>query len=486
MNRPSSTTSTTRREHSAGDFERSLTVTPLDIFCSTLSTMPSRMDLDTAVNVLGKDQRLRFGHVVDVADDRLFVDLLGPHRRREYAPFGSVALTRVIDTIDLKDFHAQQGSVVPVRVLVPETPAGPWMWSAGEMVVGSMGYLLGGGYVRWHCPHSGVPCTDFVPTKRLRPVTDAVLGDTIGPGIFIKGHVQLGEEFRSLSTEATTALVNRLNGASRRVETQVVVIDFVDGELTYIHNRRDAEKCQVSEGNVSELMNSLNERLVSLIKSIPDEPASAADNSMAQMALPVELWQEVFSHLDTLTQTQLRTGCPTWNRIMDAPALRSTIVIRREVDYFLCLATVGKCLRSDTQRVAITYAKGVWDYAQHPMLLCDIIRYVAEQRTGIHLRTVYLHGVRMKLLINRTAADVQDSECGLHPSDPAQPESNAPHECLWLEDLMATCRSVPCDAIHLTNCDVYLVGLRYAPQRGAEDIGNGDRIHHRHSAAAAD
>ncbi|XP_055355056.1 uncharacterized protein LOC129600524 [Paramacrobiotus metropolitanus] len=455
-------------------------------------TMPSGMRLDTAVYVLGSDQRMRYGRVVDVAKDGLYVDLLCPDHRREFSSFGSVFYShRLMRLEDQHKFYAQQRSV---EILLPESPSGPWIWLPGEMVcvdrAGSRD-RCGGAVVYWQCPDKGVLCTDILPIERIRPRWDVsawqrlfahsqatgpgdlnsssaalssnhpLIQHYIGPESFIKRSVDLGEEFRSLSNGDTEKLIKRLNGGRRLyLHSPVFVVDLVDGQLGYIYNIGYIEKYALDDHALLESLDHFHEVLLRKIRQCPE--FHAGDDNLVELTLPVELWQDVFSYLDTMEQTQLRAVCAKWNQIMTASPLRSSMVVRWDHDTkgrpddFLCLATVYKSLHPDTERVTITLLDEGWltttDFA---IMICDMIQYVAEHRSGIRLRAVLLRRVALNFTIN---CDIDDTvDCGMHESNSLKPTLRPELGYCWLHDFIAGCRSLPCDTVHIADCVVSLV-----------------------------
>ncbi|XP_055348842.1 uncharacterized protein LOC129595763 [Paramacrobiotus metropolitanus] len=451
--------------------------------------MPSGMNLDTAVSVRGSDQRMCVAHIVDVTQDGLIVDLLCPTRRREFAPFGTVFFPYCPTcSTDLDELYAQvvdqQRSTISVEVLVPETPAGPWIWLPGEMqCVGRSKTLYGAAVVNWQRPDDGLPCFDIVPMQHMRLLrnrkNDAITCKEIPPGAFIRRSVDLGEEFRSLSGEDAQVLIQRLNGCRLEIYScfqslPVVVVDIVDGQLHYMCKLGQEDKSAlVSGSNLLEKIEAFHGELLTTIKSLREKQIAVNEDVVAWNALPNEIWQEVFSCEDTLTQTKLPTVCPTWNRLLDAPALHATLVIRNsnpscKLADFLCLATVYKCLSPGTQLVVINVYGGYCSWSEdYAMEVGDMIQYVAERHTGIRLRTVHLYGIRLNWLINKDRAIVYADmdECGLHPYDPDQSMLDTERGYDWLEDFIAMCRSLPCDAIQMSNCRVTLaIKLFYAEE----------------------
>ncbi|XP_055340298.1 uncharacterized protein LOC129589531 isoform X1 [Paramacrobiotus metropolitanus] len=229
----------------------------------------------------------------------------------------------------------------------------------------------------------------------------------------------------------------------------------VAGKLHYIY-RRYVERFPDAEPPLSEKANSFLKELRMTVTDSADEG----------IKLPAELWAEVFSHLTTLTQTALRAVCATWDRILDASALRSNIFIRYETSperrfgCFLHLAAVYKRLNPGTQRVALrSFEDGSWTLSDYAMMVFGMIRYVADHQSGIRLRTVHLRRVRLDLIFDCGLDKTHAAECGLAMTKPKVEFKGF----WWLEDFMAHCRRLPCDTLHITDCLVSLVWIRDSP-----------------------
>ncbi|XP_055349723.1 uncharacterized protein LOC129596464 isoform X4 [Paramacrobiotus metropolitanus] len=463
------------------------------------------MDRDNAVYVQGRDERMRYGRVVDVAEDGLFIDLLCRNRRREYAPFGSVFFPDLTSSQDLVRLYTLQRSGVPLEVLVPETPSGPWIWHPGKIRYGGQYPDGGGAVVQWTSPDSGERCTDFVPVQRLRPVmddvyTNAYSSQCVHPGTFIKRSVDLGRKYRLLSAEEAEALIKRLNSYDLFLLSPVYIADIVDGKLHYICQLSYNESL-MSRTELSKSVNYFNKQLLKMVHDPPDtttpaiemialpaecQPATSSkdvnsesgnrfynkllrsfrrpsvrkkpevtDDGMT-MPLPAELWQEVFSHLDTVTQTKVRAVCVLWSQILDAPDLRSTITVRDDYDkngrfgHFPSLASIYKCLRPGTDRLAITHhLDGEWMSMDYAMMFADMMQFIAAHRRGIHLRSVYLQRVKLDFVLDSSVDHSLVAECALHQA--------VERAYYWLQNFTTKYRGWCCDTIHQDDCDA---GLR--------------------------
>ncbi|XP_055352272.1 uncharacterized protein LOC129598406 [Paramacrobiotus metropolitanus] len=456
--------------------------------------MPSGMHRENAVKVLFDDGMMRYARVVDAAEDGLFVDLLCPDRRREFVPFDRLFVLSKTSEADLARICSKQSSNIPVEVLVEETKLGPWIWISGQAVRFGHG-MEHGIVVKWRRPCSGEDCTDFVPSERIRWTVQTELNllrlahlqrkrttgtedasdyhtvlDHVGPGTFVKQTLQLDDVFRSLSTEEIEALMKRLTGSELdALDCTVAVVDVVDGRVVYIcrpsHSRRDDSWTR----RVLAAVASFDEEMVSVSKLTHEVP-TAHD----QMALPGELFMEVFSHLVTVTQMGLRAVCAAWNTMLYEPVLSGRITISLE-EYtgslwrfhrFLPMATVYKRLQRGTQHIGMTHT-GVRNMPTRSasiedlMQLCVMINYVAQQRTGIRLRSLHLDNFSFDVLIHSALDGARVTECVLHQADASSVKTDVNWDLPQLSDLIAVCSRLPCNTLLLTRCRVHMVGAYY-------------------------
>ncbi|XP_055340198.1 uncharacterized protein LOC129589450 [Paramacrobiotus metropolitanus] len=426
----------------------------------------SRTSHGTSVEVLGADGMMRYARVVDLADDGLFVDMLCPNRRREHVPYNSVF--RLNNTpVDKYNVHYNgYRSALSVEVQVPETPLGPWIWLSGEtdrFERHAAHEQYAGSVVHWRRKEDGVLCSDFVPIGRLRiPVDktlllrrmmrnkrsadddDAVPSDHIRPGTFVQRTVKLDDEFSYISAHKAEALVKRLNSCEYVAELSsgsgyangIHFLDLVHGQLRYVSQ----EKTKLTLWY-----------LFSILTDIwPRESATITE----ELALPGELWLEVFSSLDTVTQTKLRAVCAVWNALLNAPALRRRILVGDYDDKsweFLNLATLYKCLHPGTRHIAIDARNRQMNMGDM-MELCDMIRYVADQRTRIRLLTLQLSKLTFPLQIGHVVNGTVAGDCRQHPRDPSDTWTDPEYSCGRLSHFIAVCSSLPCDTVVMTNC----------------------------------
>ncbi|XP_055348848.1 uncharacterized protein LOC129595769 [Paramacrobiotus metropolitanus] len=204
---------------------------------------------------------------------------------------------------------------------------------------------------------NGIPLrTAIVPTRRTRrtrlvahPHQNASYHDSVAPGTFIMLSVDLGQGFCSMSLEDSKALIEQLNGSLLHPYCgQFSVVSLVDAKL------EGGCKMVTQAHDLPGFADYLRVQVFRRIKYLLDHAPAAVDVTVK--GLPVELMQEIFSHLDTVKQKQLQRVCALWNRILVAPALRGTIVIRSNglTTSVLGFMTVIRCLHPSTQRLILT------------------------------------------------------------------------------------------------------------------------------------
>ncbi|XP_055340249.1 uncharacterized protein LOC129589497 [Paramacrobiotus metropolitanus] len=448
--------------------------------------MPSGIGRNNSVDVLGDDGMMRYGRVVDVSDDGLFIDMLCPNRRREPVPYHSVFRPNKMSKCDLKRERNSSLTVLSVEILLPQTPSGPWIWLPGEsdsFLLENAAHQHTGAVVHWRSMGNGKSCTDFLPIERIRlPVEealkqrrmmrnkrcaddeDAAQSDHIRSGTFVKRTEQLDDEFRSVSAKDVAALIKRLDllqlSFSCDYENSddrdnpfyhVDVVDLVDGQLGYLSEVGAAERSQWGRKLLRAMMVSNAHGKLSELAAIVAE----------EMALPVELWLDVFSYLDTVTQTQLRAVCAAWNALMESPALRCRIIvgdeswdcIKREYRVFLSLAAVYKCLRRETQHIVVDIRRRRLD-SGNIVALCDMIRFVADQQTEIRLKSVLFSKLVHFLVFTHGVHDVVLADDACYKLTYS---SSVCSRTLPLQHFIAICASLLCNTLVMANWQVCLV-----------------------------
>ncbi|XP_055347370.1 uncharacterized protein LOC129594643 [Paramacrobiotus metropolitanus] len=452
-----------------------------------------------SVHVRGRDGRLRYGRVVDVTKEGLFVDLLCANRHREFYSSNNCFLPRFLPGELLARLDAAQLSTIPVVVLVPETPSGPWIWSAGEMPRQGRGVRYAGYeqvVVHWQDSVTGLSCTDIIPIDRIlcplfnnkqgelagpallqmmvdeelkkraavQTVDCATLHRRMAPNMFARVSVQLAEEVGSLPMEGAQTLIKRWNACRQCLPTDVSFVSLVADRLDCICNSATIRHCTSQK-----LLNDVKRFYDDWVYPKKKKTTVTRDDCSA---LSAELWREVFSQLDTVTQTRLRTVSATWNEIMDSPTVEASIVINRYVQCawpfdadkqcsFLMSPALYKRLRTGTRHVVLVdrerdeYVPGRERMIRTEDLLKvpDMIHYVAQQRTAMRLTTLHLIDAHLSMLITSSTNSLDPTPCVLHASNPAYQKAYAPIRTYCrLEDFVRIGHGLPCETLHMVDC----------------------------------
>ncbi|XP_055348805.1 uncharacterized protein LOC129595741 isoform X2 [Paramacrobiotus metropolitanus] len=471
---------------------------------SRLAAMSNGNWQNTRVEVLGDDDTFRSGLVVDVADNGLFIDFC-PNRRREFTPFGRIFQNAYSVMNEFLLAHAYAYTPpdvrIPLEVMVRETPSGPWAWFPAVAVNVNRGICHGASSVavaQWM--QGDMEHMDLVPLQRLRwrvmakwwaivdreaPSADVDSGngggfqlkgmaawpEPIADGIFQKFSMLLPKKCHDVGVDQ---LLQHLKGKAYRYTDNGVgrfsILDIVDGRVPYIwrhgHQSHYKETDCFENGMVAD-------RLIAVASYIRGITAPAAIRTGSLeckeignvKVLSSAVLGEVFSHLDTLTQTGLRTVCFAWNGILESPVLTACILItnptpeheylakRNQLHYFLT-ATIFKCLRPSTQHIVVD-GRSRWMGTEDFLKLMEMIHYTGHQ-TGSRLRTIHVVGIRFQLQLSNTM-DAEDDRCYLH-QDSADAKNNAPFPSpnYRLVDFITGCSDLPCDAVHLVNCSIDL------------------------------
>ncbi|XP_055348870.1 uncharacterized protein LOC129595785 [Paramacrobiotus metropolitanus] len=469
----------------------------------------------TRVDVLGDDDVFRTGRVVDVTKDGLVIDFFCPDQRRRYIPFDRIFLNiKPLKEKDLADAYAsiKPGTTIPVEVLMPETPAGPWVWFRAEIVnvarlIHHNAYRVA--VVQW--VQDGTH-TDVVPLERLRwrvpndwrvsfgqraPVQPsgsnkrhngnsrflsrlATQFEPVEPGTFEKLKLPFPEDCRDVDIDK---VLRYFNGKGFRIKLLdyglVSFVGAVRQHALYIWPRLPEPLKPDVHAHFEYELTACHEALVSRVREIRGLMTEERDFSVERKEFDDIRWLtpsvllEVLSHLDIRTQTGLRRVCPGWTNILESLELTASIVItnpysncqtddaanRTQLHYFLALL-IFKCLRQSTQYIVVDGRKG-WMNTGDFLKLTEMIHYIGR-KTGSRLRTMYLVGLRLELQFGNTLDaeyyEFSYDKCPLHRlSDNAEKSTSAPSPNYRLVDFIAGCGDLPCDAIQLVNCTVELI-----------------------------
>ncbi|XP_055352270.1 uncharacterized protein LOC129598404 [Paramacrobiotus metropolitanus] len=422
--------------------------------------MPIDYHRINSVHVQGDDGLYRLGRVVDVADDGLFVDMLRRNQRREFVPFGWVFFPCMpAKRSVLAEIHAKEIDHQPMQALVRETNSGPWVWQDAEII--SVPYQsVEAAVVQWEDKNSGVLSTDIVPIKRLRYADDDLEGcffregDNIEPGIFARCSVQLDERFRSLTTEAATALIAAATVADNSCGPELFMrmVELVDGRLGVVYLRLRFKSCDADDLRFQTALANLQANLPRCLE-LSEKHWERVDSC----ALLPELWMEVLSHLDAVNQAQLRAISSTWNRLLTAPPLTATLVLTRSKDdrrfAFLTAAVIYKGLGATTRHLVVA-PEDKYDLDSDDLLaVAGMIHFVAERQPGIRLRGLYLHGVTLDVMINGVRDNAEFEECVAH-QPPAEYDRQG--RFCRLQELVEVVGPLPCEVLRMFDCTTEL------------------------------
>ncbi|XP_055352039.1 uncharacterized protein LOC129598243 [Paramacrobiotus metropolitanus] len=430
-----------------------------------------------SVDVMGDDGLLHCGRVVDVTDEGLFIDFLCSNRRREFTPFDRAFLhdgRLYLNRNDLAQTHATFGRTV--EVLLRDSASGAWTWFPGELVDRPRDKTHTD--YRVVLLHRGTPqeYMDVVPVPRIRRKVSA------------EGRKKVGSKYRKTTVDLTKKIVDRWTFVKRRSEdlsaawittqrntvmhfrpqnsARAVCVGVEDGCAVYIQRRSDAGD-ESDDIHARKELNSLRKFHTALLRSLKPEPLvpisiSAIDERA--LLLP-ELWTDVFSNLDTVTQTRLRPVCAMWEVILSSVDLRPNVVFdtaalsKADMDgcptsaYFMA-SVLFKCLSASTKHVAVVDRRRQTSRIQNLQIMevFDLLSYLTAQlHPGIQLKCVHLFGLKHCLQSCACYAH-PNSECGLH--QPSNISSSFVNKAS--ANIILACRNLPCDNIQLIKCTITL------------------------------
>ncbi|XP_055346530.1 uncharacterized protein LOC129594008 [Paramacrobiotus metropolitanus] len=439
-----------------------------------------------SVDVLGEDGLFRYGRVVDVADNGLFVDFCCAGRRRELVPFDKVFLTtyRPLNGNELAKIYAAPETVLSVDVRWRHSLADPWIWFPAELVNLTRGVqhvTYDAAVVRWW---NTVACTDIVPVERIRRsvissdsstggFSNATKRVPVSPRTFVKGSAPLPPRYISLAPAAAENLVKELNCLKHLWADQfrsVLVVEVKDGQLFYLE-QRSSEKERAAEGPCfddcwthfgTDCTFDADDK--DMEESVTDGPGTWTTDEGDIGALTTNVLLEIFSHLTAIVQNSLRRVCTAWDYIMD---LITCISMRPHKfdqahssvhhDYFLT-APIFKCLRASTKFIVVDCRK--WEMGGDVFLkVFEMIHYVAQHHGSIFLNTIVLVGLKGSMLGVSTACDTHHTgqRQEVEPSSFHAGKENAQaagHVCL--HDFTVACRDLPCNALLFLDCEFRL------------------------------
>ncbi|XP_055356673.1 uncharacterized protein LOC129601798 [Paramacrobiotus metropolitanus] len=422
-----------------------------------------------SVDVLGEDGLFRYGRVVDVADHGLYIDFFCPGRRREFTPFQGVFLNDDGRYMDKNDrARTNPPPELLAEVLVRDSTSSAWTWFPAQIVMREVD--IGRAKHAVAVIHHGKPekCEDVVPLSRIRwkkesstqqSHIDAEIGNLpkcVAKGTFVKRALQLPE---SCPIHLVTAVLKEQKSGTnyqRWYAAQAECVDMVDGCVVYIQRRCGAgvESDDIYLTKELENLNKLHRALIDTVSQIsePLAPILAVDEVAV---LPTELWTEVFSYLDTVTQSKLRTVGAKWNALLDSDFLKANIVVDGAALSFsdLCelgqtyfmIAALFKRLSPSTHHIIIAN-RGEWLTNIDIFKVLDILNFIALRNAGIRLKAIFLVGLKISLLRSQDKGK-QGTQCRYHKNLSAYASNPCPLSSLPRGNLR-------CDEIHLIRCNI--------------------------------
>ncbi|XP_055341856.1 uncharacterized protein LOC129590580 [Paramacrobiotus metropolitanus] len=335
-----------------------------------------------SVDVWENSGLLRYGRVVDIADNGLFIDFLCPDRRCELTPFDRIF--KMFSPACATDLDlGKVGERCPVEVLLRPNPRSPWTWTPAELCLKlRKSYWPGDVGVVQLLNAEGVADGPLhvVPPQRLRqprcnlasasgPRDRAELRKYYGnkfascvvrPGDFFRGSVHLTAQLAGLSEEKQRRLLNDWLEATFSDQYCGYPFRFarlMDDGRTWTYIERTLNQKTRFFRFANRLTTDLPWMIYKALRLDTDTRLAVSNDSDDDiLRLPVEVLLGVFSHLDTVQQTRMRSVCSTWAAILESAVLLSLIVIPRQsddaADYSLT-ATLANCLNSSTQRIII-------------------------------------------------------------------------------------------------------------------------------------
>ncbi|XP_055348854.1 uncharacterized protein LOC129595773 isoform X1 [Paramacrobiotus metropolitanus] len=378
-----------------------------------------------------------------------FSSTFKPQSTVELIPFDSIylpAATKPLQTHGSDQPQIFAAATIAVEVLVRETASGPWIWIPGEMrslvdyeVPSSYGMAV----VQWW---NKIKCQDIVPVERIRWRTPGpggwwgAVGRPVPPqfvsllakkcvkmfegavitqpvavtrGAFFICSFALPEGFECSVVKSNLQSVNCLLSSDCM---PFCCIDMAYGRLWRIQRRSLGGEYDTPEAHdirVNELLQSLRSRYPSRWTLNTPMQIDSSESSATWVgefpALSVELWLEVFSHLDTREQNRFRVVCSAWNCILTTPILTASIVlvtgdcgmsellgsddigITFDISSILVRwlsSTVFHSLRPSTKHIILSDRQRML-YTSDLLNVVDVMNYVGKHNTGIRFSAIY-------------------------------------------------------------------------------------------------
>ncbi|XP_055348864.1 uncharacterized protein LOC129595780 [Paramacrobiotus metropolitanus] len=467
-----------------------------------------------SVDVVGADGLVRYGRVIDLADNGFFVDFLCPTGRRRFFPFDSNVFLTTRSShpygMDIASVYAHPQLLIPVEVLMRESGSSRWKWFPAEMINLARGRnheSYDAVVVNWGNNLSGA---DIVPATRIRPRVPTTwwgrvenqqqqrefrseygvsmqssshrvtlshrVGSRVDKHSFVMHRIKLAKKYWSISlNNLRKTLANEFRCCNYANEREIALVDIRDGFLWYLEGRFKCYELEEAEEEFARQSAGMEEfphmvaMYLAYVLAMSKSPSTEFDSSDDISVLPVDVWLEVFSHLDTLTQNSLRGVCPDWASIMQSPLLTTNIVTgsrkldAQELRDYNLTAPIFKCLRPSTRRLIQANPPAPFsDCGQMSSFLkmTDIVRYVQEATPRVHLSEVYL--VHHACVVNFKCSD-RMAQCTMQLAEAVLAAVRlGDREDSSLDEFIAACRCLPCDAVRLSRCR-FILSLNLAP-----------------------
>ncbi|XP_055357222.1 uncharacterized protein LOC129602252 [Paramacrobiotus metropolitanus] len=276
---------------------------------------------------------------------------------------------------------------------------------------------------------------------------------------FVKRTLRVPEH---LVAPLARVLSQKFAGCSDVGSAKAEGVEVADGwcGVVYIQRRWYAEAA-TNDTSLKYEQDSLNKLHSALIASAKRLREPLADTSPVEAfaVLPTELWTEVFSCLDTVTQTKLRRVCPTWNAILDSPYLMGnlvfdTLALTRDsrsgnhAAYFI-ISALFKFLTRSTQHLLLADRKRRLGEMGVQKVL-HIFNFITQRSNGIRVKAIVLVGLEL-CLVRHTCNARQNLECPLHP-----PLSGDSDTSFAGQNAIAVWRNLACGSIRLKQCTMTL------------------------------
>ncbi|XP_055356672.1 uncharacterized protein LOC129601797 [Paramacrobiotus metropolitanus] len=430
-----------------------------------------------SVDVLGNDRHFRYGRVVDVGINGLFIDFLCPSRRREFTPFDRVFFNddgRYLYRKEMTKTYPPKD--LPAEVLMRESASGTWTWFPAQLLLRTRDIALADYSVaivrRWQ-PGKLV---DVIPSLRIRwqASTDgqkaaaAVRGEPgASPqrptqGAFVKRSIQLPDGYPAAwVTTAVRQLKKDPNCCPEWYGARSEVVDIVDGCVFYVQRRATAEAQPDDSPAELELVDALCNLHGALLNVVSRIPKPLVNTAAAEApVLPMKVWVKVLPYLDSWTQARLRPVCTTWNTLLDSAFTKGDVVLDSAAFYqcdlgpvYCMMACLFRYLTSTSNHIVVA-DRGRCMSEMDVLEVLNAVNFTAQRKAGVRLRGIHLRGLKSCLPMC-WYDDQPESPCLLH-QPPVTCSSTACYRhwhttSTWWNSML-TLRSLPCVNIQLIQC----------------------------------